>query len=98
MKSAEDYLRPASECEMAKLASREQRQITGVREAADEPRSALSFRPSHWRARAESARALARHLTDPRAVEAMLRVAHEYDELARQAASRILMGSRLAQD
>jgi hypothetical protein len=45
--------------------------------------------PSHWRARAIEARTIAEHLSDPISKETMLRVAAEYEELARRAEERV---------
>ena len=41
--------------------------------------------PKHWRERAEEARAIADQLTDPDSKRRMLRVAKDYEELARRA-------------
>jgi hypothetical protein len=45
--------------------------------------------PKHWRARAEEARAVAESLADPDSKKAMLRIAKDYEELARRAEQRM---------
>jgi hypothetical protein len=44
--------------------------------------------PSHWRARAIEARALAEHMGDSISKEMMLKVAAEYEQLANRAVER----------
>jgi hypothetical protein len=44
--------------------------------------------PDHWRQRAEEARAIANQVSDVDAKVAMLRIADEYERLARRAAAR----------
>ena len=44
--------------------------------------------PEYWRARAEEARARADAMTDQRNRETMLKIADDYDLLARRAAQR----------
>jgi hypothetical protein len=46
--------------------------------------------PQHWRTRAEEARVLANHMDDSEAKVAMLRIAQEYEHLARRAEDRAL--------
>jgi hypothetical protein len=46
--------------------------------------------PEHWRLRAEEARLAAKHLDDPEAKAAMLKVAEEYDRVAIRASQRVL--------
>jgi len=44
--------------------------------------------PEHWRQRAEEARAIAELMTDMPSREAMLRIAADYDRLAKRAEDR----------
>jgi hypothetical protein len=44
--------------------------------------------PKHWRSRAEEARAVAEHMTDPISKQMMLNVAADYERLAKRAEER----------
>jgi len=45
--------------------------------------------PKYWRDRAEEARTHAEHLSDPESRRRMLRIAKDYEELARRAERRL---------
>jgi hypothetical protein len=45
--------------------------------------------PKHWRERAEEARVHAEQITDPESKQAMLRIAEDYEKLAKRAEERL---------
>ena len=45
--------------------------------------------PEHWRQRAEEARAVADQIADPEARQMMLKIADDYERLAKRAEERI---------
>jgi hypothetical protein len=45
--------------------------------------------PKHWRERAEEARVHAEQITDEKSKKMILRIAEDYDELARRAERRL---------
>lgn len=50
---------------------------------------ALLNNPAHWHLRAEETRLLAASLVDPEAKATILKIAEEYDRLARRALARL---------
>jgi hypothetical protein len=51
--------------------------------------------PTHWRYRAEEARAMAESMTNPEAKQMMLNVAADYEKLAKRAEERSAGVTRL---
>jgi molecular chaperone GrpE (heat shock protein) len=49
----------------------------------------LISNPNYWRERAEEARTVADQITDPDSKRRMLRVAEDYEQLARRAEKRL---------
>jgi len=49
--------------------------------------------PKHWRARAIEARAVAEHMSDPISKEMMLRIAADYERLAKRTEERLAKDS-----
>ena len=53
--------------------------------------------PTHWRERAEEARAHAQQMTDPEAKRMMLTIAEDYEKLARRAQDRLVWEQKSGQ-
>jgi hypothetical protein len=66
------------------MLSAERREDVGIA-----PASPLQINnPKHWRDRAKEARFMAEHFGDPDAIATMLRVASQYEQLAKEAEAR----------
>jgi hypothetical protein len=50
--------------------------------------------PNHWRERAEEARTIADEITDKESKRQMLRIAQDYEELAKRAEKRLLAADK----
>jgi hypothetical protein len=57
--------------------------MTDDQHTLDDLKKAFICDPEHWRTRAEEARILANEMNDSKTKDAMLRIADEYEHLAR---------------
>jgi predicted Rossmann-fold nucleotide-binding protein len=82
LRIAEDYE------ELARRAEHRLKQQQQQQQQQQQPKIPIND-PKHWRKRAGEARLLADELTDPDAKRRMLRMADDYEELARRAERRL---------
>jgi predicted Rossmann-fold nucleotide-binding protein len=87
LRIAEDYE------ELARRAERRLKQQRQQQQQQQQPKIPVND-PKHWRERAEEARVHAEQITHPDSKRKMLRIAGDYEELARRAERRPLAGGK----